>query len=109
MRKKQLQKSEADQQKLLRRFEQINQRIEKLLDGLIETDTEIGRSESNFFPRDFLDLSASLKELSEKGWRIFKGGGNIFIFQSRLFPDGSIRTQIHQIRPLAQRYFEIRG
>jgi hypothetical protein len=72
------------------------------INRIIDFDTNLGRGKENFFADDYNAITKSIDEFQKQGFRVFIGGGNIFILKVENRLTGYTATCL-QMRGMARR------
>ncbi len=77
------------------------------INRIIKNDIELGRGDKNFFKDDLNEIRKNIDVFRQKGFRVFIGGGNIFILKIEQKLTGW-RADCMHLRGLAQRKIQIK-
>lgn len=94
--------AEADLKKV-----ELENLIVNYIDKIIDFDKSLGRTKDNFFVDDYKTITKNIDNFRNEGFRIFIGGGNIFILKIESKLTGWTATCI-QVRGLAKRKIVIK-
>lgn len=77
------------------------------INNIIKFDISIGRDSKNFYEDEYKMVLKNISNFKNQGFRVFIGGGNIFLLKIELKLTGWIGN-CFQIRGLAQRKIQIK-
>lgn len=77
------------------------------INKIIDFDKQLGRTKENFFIDDYKTITKNIDNFRNEGFRVFIGGGNIFVLKVESKLTGWIATCV-QMRGLARRKIVIK-